>query len=86
MDYLALGGRLYIGNPKQATISIYQLADEEYQVNRFREGDRLNSNLLPNLDLTVKQIFQAVKLIPPINEVGFHVSCQLSVVSCQLYY
>ena len=27
VDYLALGGRRYIGNPKQPTISIYQLVD-----------------------------------------------------------
>ncbi len=59
VDYLASGGRRYIGNPKQPTISIYQLVEGEYQVNRFRESDRLNSTVFPNLDLTVNQIFQA---------------------------
>ena len=59
VDYLALGGRRYIGNPKQPTISIYQLVDGEYQVNRFKEGDRLNSAVFPDLDLTVNLVFQA---------------------------
>ncbi|MGK7951173.1 MAG: Uma2 family endonuclease [Xenococcaceae cyanobacterium] len=59
VDYLASGGRRYIGNPKQPTISIYQLVEGEYQVNRFRESDRLNSTVFPNLDLTVNRIFQA---------------------------
>ena len=60
IDYLALGGRRYIGNPKQPTISIYQLVDEEYQVNQFRDNDKILSTVFPNLDLTAKQIFQAV--------------------------
>lgn len=35
LTYLALGGRRYIGNPKQPTISVYYLLDGEYQVNLF---------------------------------------------------
>ncbi len=37
IDYLGLGGRRYIGNPKQPTISVYQMIDGEYMVNLFRE-------------------------------------------------
>ena len=37
IDYLGLGGRRFIGNPKQPTFSIYQLVDGEYQVKLFRE-------------------------------------------------
>ncbi len=59
VDYLALGGRRYIGDPKQPTISIYQLVDGEYQIDRFRESDRLNSAVFPDLDLTVNLVFQA---------------------------
>ena len=59
VDYLALGGRRYIGNPKQPTISIYQLVDGEYQVNQFRDNERIISIVFPNLNLTVKQVFQA---------------------------
>ena len=45
VDYAALGGRRFIGNPKQSTISVYQLVDGEYQVSQFRKGDRI---LLPS--------------------------------------
>lgn len=35
VDYLGLGGRRFIGSPKQPTISIYQLLEGEYQVSQF---------------------------------------------------
>ncbi|WP_017654916.1 Uma2 family endonuclease [Fortiea contorta] len=59
VDYLALGGRRYIGNPKQPTISIYYLVDDEYQVNLFQGGDRIISPTFPELNLTAEQIFLA---------------------------
>jgi Uma2 family endonuclease len=59
VDYLALGGRRYIGNPKQPTISVYCLVDGEYQVNLFRGSDRIISPTFPELNLTAEQIFQA---------------------------
>lgn len=59
IDYAALGGRKFIGNPKQPTISIYQLVDGEYQVSQFRDNDRLVSPIFPELNLTAKQIFDA---------------------------
>jgi Uma2 family endonuclease len=59
VDYLALGGRRYIGNPKQPTISVYYLLDSEYQVNLFRGSDRIISPTFPELNLTAEQIFQA---------------------------
>ncbi|WP_414516333.1 Uma2 family endonuclease [Nostoc sp. PCC 9305] len=59
VDYLALGGRRYIGNPKQPTISVYYLVDGEYQVNLFWGNDRIISPTFPELNLTAKQIFQA---------------------------
>lgn len=57
-DYLALGGRNFIGNPKQPTISVYELVDGEYQVTQFRENQPLKSPTFPELNLTVEQIFQ----------------------------
>lgn len=57
IDYLGLGGRRYIGNPKQPTISIYYLVDGEYQVNQFRGDDSIVSPTFPELNLTAKQIF-----------------------------
>jgi len=59
VDYLALGGRKFIGNPKQPTISIYNLVNGEYQVKQFRGSERIESLVFPELTLTVEQIFQA---------------------------
>ena len=59
IDYLGLGGRKFIGNPKQPTISIYQLIDNEYQVNLFRDDERIVSPSFPELNLTANQIFEA---------------------------
>lgn len=56
-DYAALGGRQFIGNPKQPTFSVYNLVDGEYEVQRFRMGDRIISTVFPELNLTVDQVF-----------------------------
>ena len=57
VDYLALGGRRYIGNPKQPTISIHTLVDDEYQVTQFKEKDVIVSPSFSGLSLTVEQVF-----------------------------
>ncbi|MBD2436855.1 Uma2 family endonuclease [Nostoc sp. FACHB-110] len=59
VDYAALGGRRFIGNPKQPTISVYYLVEEEYQVQQFRNHERIISQIFPELNLTVEQIFQS---------------------------
>ena len=59
VDSSALGGRRFIGNPKQPTISVYQLVDDEYQISQFRGSDRIISSTFPELNLTASQIFQA---------------------------
>jgi len=59
VDYAALGGRNFIGNPKQPTISVCNLVDGEYQVLKFRENDRIASQTFPDLNLTANQIFGA---------------------------
>ncbi|MFM5889233.1 MAG: Uma2 family endonuclease [Dolichospermum sp.] len=59
VDYLALGGTPYIGNPKQPTISIYDLINGEYQVSQFRGNQTIVSRTFPELNLTANQIFQA---------------------------
>lgn len=56
VDYLGLGGIRYIGNPKQPTISIYNLIDREYQVTQFKDNDLIVSPTFPDLQLTVAQI------------------------------
>jgi Uma2 family endonuclease len=57
VDYLGLGGRRYMGSPKQPTLSIYQLVDGEYQVQQFRGSDRIISTAFPELQLTAEQVF-----------------------------
>lgn len=59
VDYLGLGGRRYIGNPKQPTIAICSLVEGEYQMQLFTASDRLISPTFPDLTLTVEQILQA---------------------------
>ncbi len=65
VDYAALGGRNFIGNPKQPTILVCNLVDGEYQISKFRESDacggkqRIISQTFPELNLTPNQIFQA---------------------------
>jgi len=59
VDYAAKGGRRFIGNPKQPTISVYQLVDGEYQISQFRGDDRVESLAFPELKLTAEQIFRA---------------------------
>jgi Uma2 family endonuclease len=58
VDYLALGGRKFIGNPKQPTISVYQLVEGEYQVSQFRGSEKIESLAFPGLILTAEQILQ----------------------------
>ncbi len=58
VDYLGLGGRRYIGSPKQPTISVYHLVEDEYILNLFRGKDVLGSPTFPELNLTAEQIFQ----------------------------
>ncbi len=57
IDYLGLGGIRYIGSPKQPTLSVCQLVAGEYQVRIFRENERVESLVFPNLNLTAQQIF-----------------------------
>jgi Uma2 family endonuclease len=60
VDYLGLGGRDYIGNPKQPTVSIYQLSasGDRYQPpTQFRDSNLIISPTFPELNLTAAQIF-----------------------------
>ncbi|WRH68800.1 MAG: Uma2 family endonuclease [Planktothrix sp. GU0601_MAG3] len=57
VDYLGLGGSRYIGSPKQPTLSVYNLIDGEYQIQLFRENERVESVVFPELNVTAGQIF-----------------------------
>ncbi|MEG5055990.1 MULTISPECIES: Uma2 family endonuclease [unclassified Microcoleus] len=59
VDYAAKGGRRFVGNPKQPTLSVYQLVDGEYQISQFRGDDLIGSLTFPQLKLTAEQIFRA---------------------------
>ena len=59
VDYRALGAVRYIGKPKQPTVNICKLIEREYQMEKFIKGDRLKSNIFPELELTTDAIFQA---------------------------
>jgi Uma2 family endonuclease len=62
VDYLGIGGVRFIGQPKQPTLSIYQLIDGEYQVQQFRGKDLISKSLIfPELSLTAEQVFQGQK-------------------------
>ena len=54
VDYLGLGGKRYIGDPKRPTLSVYELVDGEYQLKQFREDDRIESPTFPELSLTAE--------------------------------
>jgi Uma2 family endonuclease len=61
VDYLGLGGREYIGKPKQPTITICTLMEDEYQKRLFQADDLLVSGMFPDLQLTAQQVFAAAR-------------------------
>lgn len=59
VDYAAIGGRLYIGNPKQPTISVYTLDESgEYQLAQFRGNDLILSPLFSDLELSAERVLR----------------------------
>lgn len=56
--YLGIGGRRYIGSPKQPTLTVCTLGEGEYELQQFLSDDRIISPTFPNFPLTVNQIFQ----------------------------
>jgi len=57
VDYLALGSRDYLGNPKVPTVFVY-LLDENgvYQMTAFPGNERIISRTFPELVLTAEQV------------------------------
>jgi Uma2 family endonuclease len=56
VDYAGLGGVQYIGSPKQPTVTINRLIDDEYQAARYQGDATILSPLFPRLELTTLQI------------------------------
>ncbi|MFB2972175.1 Uma2 family endonuclease [Aerosakkonema sp. BLCC-F183] len=59
VDYLAIGSRDYLGNPKLPTVFVYQLDENgDYQVTAYRGNDRIGSATFPELELTIEDILR----------------------------
>ncbi len=59
VDYLALGSRNYLGNPKQPSVLVYGLNDQrQYEVQRFQSNERVLSATFPELVLTMDEILR----------------------------
>jgi Uma2 family endonuclease len=56
LDYRALGGKRCIGFPKRPTLSVYTSINGEYQLEQFRDGDRVRSRAFPELALMAADI------------------------------
>ena len=59
VDYLALGSRNYLGNPKQPSVLVYGLNDQrQYEMQRFQGDERVLSATFPELVLTMDEILR----------------------------
>ncbi len=58
-DYAALGGKKFIGDPKQPTIFVCELIKGEYRFSQFRGNSQIVSPTFSQLNLTPQQIFDA---------------------------
>lgn len=56
VDFRALGGIQFIGNPKQPTLTICQLINGVYQQEKYRLEDSIVSPLFPDLKLKLDDI------------------------------
>jgi Uma2 family endonuclease len=60
VDYLAIGLREYLGNPKVPAVFVFILDSEgKYQRTQFRGSERIVSRTFPELALTAEQILTA---------------------------
>ena len=54
--FLGLGGIAFIGRPKQPTITVCQLVDDEYEQQQFRLGERIVTQMFPELMLRLDDV------------------------------
>jgi Uma2 family endonuclease len=62
VDYAGLGGRDFLGFPKQPALFVCELVDGEYVKTLFRGDTLIISPTFPHLDLTAQQIFDTEKM------------------------
>ncbi len=58
VDYLGLGGKKFIGYPKEPTFTVYTLKNNEYKPNQFKGNQLIKSSIFSELELTAVQIFK----------------------------
>ncbi|MBD1829913.1 Uma2 family endonuclease [Microcoleus vaginatus GB1-A2] len=57
VDYLAIGSREFLGNPKVPTVLVHLLdADGNYQRSAFKGSERIVSRTFPELTLTAEEV------------------------------
>ncbi|MEG4120257.1 Uma2 family endonuclease [Microcoleus sp. N9_B4] len=57
VDYLAIGSRDFLGNPKVPTVFVHLLeADGNYQRSAFKGSERIVSRTFPELTLTAEEV------------------------------
>jgi Uma2 family endonuclease len=61
IDYLALGSRSYLGNPKRPTFFVHTLQEGRYDVQLFRQDEAIVSQTFPELTLTLNQTLMAAE-------------------------
>jgi Uma2 family endonuclease len=59
VDYLALGSRTYLGNPKHPAQFVHTLLEGQYQCQKFGLDQRITSPTFPQLQLTLAEILAA---------------------------
>ncbi len=56
VDFRGLGGIRFIGDPKQPTLTVNQLAGKLYEQRQFRLGEQVISPLFPELNLKLSDV------------------------------
>lgn len=57
VDYLAVASRAYLGNPKQATVFVCVLGEDQvYEMNGYRGSEVIVSPSFPELEVTVAEV------------------------------
>ncbi len=59
VDYLALGPRADLGNPKVPSVFVFVLNEQgQYERRQFRGAEPVTSPTFPELSLTIEQLLQ----------------------------
>lgn len=64
VDYRGLAAVRHLGSPKRPTMSVYELVEGEYLLRQFHGDDRIQSAVIPNLQLTVTQVVSSGQIGP----------------------